>query len=139
MPRLDVETRRRVVLLRKAGYRVSDIKERDLFINYRVCHNGRIQIFLVRNVTVACVIVFHYSLVYSMGTPLISCTINLRTIAHPSNHINLIFLNKLFTAMVFITKNIFSEKVSDLIYIDIGHMSINFSDYIRIEGSGAWC
>ena len=39
------------------------------------------------------------------------------------------------------TKNIFSEKVSDLIYIDIhvGHMSINFSDYIRIEGNGAWC
>ena len=28
MPRLDVETRRRVVLLRKAGYRVRDIKER---------------------------------------------------------------------------------------------------------------
>ena len=28
MPRLDVETRRQVVLLRKAGYRVRDIKER---------------------------------------------------------------------------------------------------------------
>ena len=38
-----------------------------------------------------------------------------------------------------ITKNIFSEKVSDLIYIDIGHMSVNFSDCIRIEGNCARC